>query len=65
MQKAIAPNFMELWNARGAMDAVILIDNDTSEYQSNAPIWLLRDILLQVQIIQNMKSECINFFQYF
>lgn len=40
-----------LWNRRGDMDSIILIDEETSDQDkmnSTKPIWLLRDILMNV-----------------
>lgn len=40
-----------LWMKRDQMDLIVLIDEDTSESQtadSQKPIWIMREILLQV-----------------
>lgn len=52
----IAPNFQNLWNIRGKMELVLLIDEDTGESQKQStnvpkPIWTLRAILLNVIIV--------------
>ncbi|XP_031626737.1 ubiquitin carboxyl-terminal hydrolase 8 [Contarinia nasturtii] len=49
MLKKIAPQYTKLFENRASMDLVVLIDDDTSESQSNLskPIWILRTILLE------------------
>lgn len=54
LSKKLSQTDQSYWNKRGEMDSIILIDDETSEQEtldSMKPIWLLRDILINVSII--------------
>lgn len=51
LSKQLSPNDQILWNKRGNVDLVVLIDEETSEQDkmnSMKPIWVLRNILITV-----------------
>lgn len=49
LSEKIDPNKQHLWQARGTMDLIVLIDEDSTESQaSDKPVWILRNILLKV-----------------
>lgn len=51
LSKQLSPNDRMLWNERGNMDSIILIDEETNEQgkmDSMKAIWVLRNILTNV-----------------
>lgn len=49
LSEKIASNKQHLWQARGTMDLIVLIDEDSTESQAlDKPVWVLRNILLKV-----------------
>lgn len=53
LSKKLDEKDLVYWRKRGEMDSIILMDEETSpqdQMDSMKPIWLLRDILMNVSI---------------
>lgn len=65
MSAGIAGESRILWANRGAMDWVVLVDEDTSEKQlkdSSKTIWILRESLNLVRKKMNLLANLCSFF---